>query len=292
MLQNIGLPHSVAEKYLSCLAQLTLSSEKPKSSTKMKDKAMNKRRDFLKKVTAFGVAAAFTPKLLTAMPHVDQNPNEGEGFTFLFQGDSITDGNRTRNNDWNHVMGHGFQYIIASKLWYDLPKKGFHFYNRGISGDKVTDLAVRWQNDTLDLKPDVLSILIGINDISAFIGGNKDFTAERYETGYRSLLQQTKEQLPNVQFILCEPFILPVGIVKDRWNNYSTEIKKRQEIVQSISKQYNAVFVPFQAAFNKALQKAPAEYWIWDGIHPMPAGHELMAREWLHQVSKKVKFIK
>jgi hypothetical protein len=65
---------------------------------------------------------------------------DANGYTFLFQGDSITDGNRTRNKDWNHVMGHGYQYIIASKLWYDLPKKGFHFFNRGISGNKVTDL--------------------------------------------------------------------------------------------------------------------------------------------------------
>jgi lysophospholipase L1-like esterase len=253
---------------------------------------MNNRRDFLKKITAFGATTALPPALLTAMPPVDQHPNVGQGFTFLFQGDSITDGNRTRNNDWNHVMGHGYQYIIASKLWYDLPKKDFHFYNRGISGNKVTDLAARWQKDTLDLKPDVLSILIGVNDTSAFIAGNNDFAALQYETGYRSLLQQTKEQLPGVQFILCEPFILPVGKVKDKWESYSTEINKKQEIVRRLSKEFNAVFVPFQAAFDKALQKAPAAYWIWDGVHPMPAGHELMAREWLYQVRKKLKFIK
>lgn len=77
------------------------------------------------------------------MPPLDQLTFESEDFTFLFQGDSITDGNRTRNNDWNHVMGHGYQYIIASRLWYDFPEKGFHFFNRGISGNKVSDLALR-----------------------------------------------------------------------------------------------------------------------------------------------------
>jgi lysophospholipase L1-like esterase len=253
---------------------------------------LNNRREFLKKTLAMSAGAAIAPHLLNAMPSVEKNISGGDGFTFLFQGDSITDGNRTRNNDWNHVMGHGYQFIIASKLWYDFPKKAFHFFNRGISGNKVTDLAARWQKDTLDIKPDVLSILIGINDASTFIGGNKDFTAENYEAGYRSLLQQTKEQLPNVQFILCEPFILPVGKVKDKWDDYSNELKKRRESVLKLSREFNAVFVPFQSAFNKALSKAPAEYWIWDGIHPMPAGHELMAREWLHHVSKKLRFIK
>ena len=257
----------------------------------MRKEPLNQRRNFLKNAIALGAAATFTPALLHAMP-ANAETTEGDGYTFLFQGDSITDGNRSRNNDWNHVMGHGYQYIIASKLWYEFPKKGLHFFNRGVSGNKVTDLAARWQQDTLDLKPDVLSILIGINDTSAFIDGNKDFTAEQYESGYRTLLQQTKQELPNVQFVLCEPFILPVGKVKDRWDDYSVEIKKRQEVVMKLSGEFNAMYIPFQDAFNKALSKAPADYWIWDGIHPMPAGHELMAIEWMRQVSKKIKFIK
>lgn len=116
----------------------------------------NQRRDFLKNVTVLGAVAALAPQFLNARPvyEVETNKN-GNNFTFLFQGDSITDGNRTRDNDWNHVMGHGYQYIIASKLWYDFPKNGFHFFNRGISGNKVTDLTARWQKDTLDLKPDL-----------------------------------------------------------------------------------------------------------------------------------------
>jgi lysophospholipase L1-like esterase len=258
-----------------------------------KNELIQQRRGFLKNLTAIGVGATI-PSLLQASPIVKEvESKEGDGYTFLFQGDSITDGNRTRNTDWNHVMGHGYQFIIASKLWYELPKKGLHFFNRGISGNKVTDLAGRWQKDTLDLKPDVLSVLIGINDASAFVFGNKNFTAEQYEAGYRALLHQTKEQLPNIQFVLCEPFILKVGNrVKENWEAYDAEVRKRQVIVRKLSLEFNAVFVPFQDAFNKALSKAPAEYWIWDGIHPMPAGHELMAREWLKQVGKRLKFIR
>jgi lysophospholipase L1-like esterase len=259
----------------------------------MDKQTTNKRREFLKQAIAVAATTAVFPSFLQAMPvKDDKQSSDGDGFTFLFQGDSITDGNRSRNNDWNHVMGHGYQYIIASKLWYEFPKKGFHFFNRGVSGNKVADLASRWQIDTLDIQPDVLSILIGINDTSAFLNGNNDFSAENYETGFRTLLQRTREQLPNVQFVLCEPFILPVGKIKDRWNDYSIEIKKRQQSVLKLSNEFSAVFVPFQSAFNDALSKAPADYWIWDGVHPMPAGHELMAIEWRHHVSKKLKFLK
>src|SRR5436853_7813521 len=132
----------------------------------MQRSTYSSRRNFLKKAAAISTAAAFAPSLLPALPVNDNN--NGNGCTFLFQGDSITDGNRSRDNDWNHVMGHGYQYIIAAKLWYDFPAKGFPFFNRGISGNKVTDLAARWQTDTINIQPGVLSILIGINDITAF----------------------------------------------------------------------------------------------------------------------------
>jgi lysophospholipase L1-like esterase len=254
---------------------------------------MFERRKFIKQLTAFSTAAVVAPASFAAMPVGNYRKSyEGNGYTFLFQGDSITDGNRTRNNDWNHVMGHGYQYILSSKLWYDFPKKDFHFFNRGISGNKVTDLAARWQIDTLDIKPDLLSILIGINDVAAFINGDKTFDAAQYETGYRSLLTQTRQALPSVQFVLGEPFILPSGNIKNNWDTWLSEVQSRQVIVKKLCVEFDAVHVPFQQAFNKALSKAPAAYWIWDGIHPMPAGHELMAIEWMNAVSKKLKFIK
>lgn len=252
----------------------------------------NNRRGFLKRSAMLGAAMAVAPPILNAASlGGEPNANGGDGFTFLFQGDSITDGNRTRYNDWNHVMGHGYQFIIASKLWYEKPGKKFHFYNRGVSGNTVPDLAARWQEDTLTLKPDLVSILVGINDVSAFLEGKDGFSAGQYEKDYRALLTKTKQHLPKVEFVLGEPFVLPVGRVKDHWEAYSTEIQKRQEAVKRLAIEFNAVHVPYQKAFNKALAKAPADYWIWDGIHPMPAGHELMAREWISTVGEKFKFI-
>ncbi len=189
-------------------------------------------------------------------------------------------------------MGHGYAYLIASRLWYDHPARQFHIFNRGISGNKVPDLEQRWQVDTLDIKPDLLSILIGVNDGSAALGGDTSFTIQRYEEGYRSLLQKTREQLPAVQFVLCEPFALPVGRVKDKWEAYRADIAQRQATVKKLSDEFGAIFIGLQGSFNKALSRAPADYWIWDGIHPMPAGHELIAREWIGQVGKRLKFIR
>jgi lysophospholipase L1-like esterase len=217
--------------------------------------------------------------------------NAKTGTIILFQGDSITDGNRGRTTDPNHIMGHGYAFSIASRVGADFPEKKYQFYNRGISGNKVIDLASRWQTDTLDLKPDILSILVGVNDSSSVVFHSESVVSvQKYEETYQSLLDQTKASFPDIIFVLCEPFILPVGRVKENWDAYHADIIKRQAVVRKLAEQYNAVFVGFQEVFDKACDKATAEYWIWDGVHPTVAGHELMAREWLKQVGKRIKF--
>ena len=232
------------------------------------------RRDLVKNIILSGIAARNVP---------DWVPLE-ENFTFLFQGDSITDGNRSRNLDWNHVLGHGYVYLIASRLWCDHTSKGFHFFNRGISGNKVTDLAARWQQDTLDIKPQLLSILVGVNDLNSMFTHENTVTADSFREVYAGLLTKTREQLPGTRIVLCEPFLLPVGKVKDQWEAWSAEMKVRQAIVRELASQFKATFVPLQEEFDKACKKAPAEYWIWDGVHPMPGGHELIARKWIRVV--------
>jgi lysophospholipase L1-like esterase len=243
------------------------------------------RRNFIKKMLVATAITGTLPELENAET-LSRNVKKitDDGITILFQGDSITDGNRTRNTDWNHVMGHGYAYIIASKLWFEYPSRGFHFLNRGVSGNRITHLTERWQVDTLDLKPNWLSILVGINDTEAAIKGNAESTPEQFENDYRALLKQTIEKLPTVRLVLCEPFILPVGRVKEKFELYKSEVGKRQVIVKRLAEEFRAIYVPFQSAFDEALTKAPADYWIWDGIHPMPAGHELMARFWIDSV--------
>jgi lysophospholipase L1-like esterase len=258
----------------------------------MNEKDRPGRRLFIKKTGLIGIAAfnlpVWFPDKFTMMDFTDKKPKRG--LSVLFQGDSITDGNRSRNNDWNHLMGHGYAYLISSRLWYEHPDSALQFYNRGISGNKITDLAERWQEDTLDLMPGVLSILIGVNDVMYYLYGDENYSAKNFEKEYDALILQTMKTLPDTCLVLCEPFILPVNNVKENWDLWYAEIQKRQEIVSNLAARYKAVFVRLQKPFNEACNQAPADYWIWDGVHPMPAGHELIAREWIKTVSRTISF--
>lgn len=194
--------------------------------------------------------------------------------------------------DWNHVLGHGYVYLIAADLLYRFPSKNLQFFNRGVSGNQITDLSRRWPGDAIALKPDLVSILIGVNDTMNAVNGNKNATATAYEIAFRTLLKETKQQLPEVELVICEPFILPVGRVKDHWDEYQREISARQEVARKVAGEFQAIYIPLQNLFKQAAEKYPPEnYWLWDGIHPMPNGHELIAREWIKLVGKKIECI-
>ena len=207
--------------------------------------------------------------------------------TILFQGDSITDGGRSRDNDLNHVMGHGYAYLIAAKLGAKMPERELRFINRGCSGHQVSDLYARWQEDTINLAPDLISILIGINDIGAEVNRNAGIGPEKYERTYQLLLEDVLVALPQAQLVLCEPFILPVGDKLERWDEWKPKVDNLQKIVGRLAAKYGAVNVPFQEVLEDACSRAKAEYWLWDGIHPTPAGHELLAGAWLNAVNEK-----
>jgi lysophospholipase L1-like esterase len=252
------------------------------------------RRDFIKKMSLTGMAAMAMPQILSANNSFSEHTEnfDKKGLTILFQGDSITDGNRTRDNDWNHIMGHGYAYLIASRLWFDYIDQNLMFYNRGISGNRVKDLDARWQQDALDLKPDVISILVGVNDVMAAVKDWGPDSVAVFEEKYKSILDRTKAALPNTQIVLCEPFILPLGWVKEKTEMWQSELLQRQAIVRKLASDYQTIFVELQQPFIDACKRAPDTYWIWDGVHPMPAGHELIARLWLKEVHKKLTFIK
>jgi lysophospholipase L1-like esterase len=204
----------------------------------------------------------------------DPMPVFTPGARILFQGDSITDGNRGRNADPNHILGHGYQFILSAKYGAELAERHLTFINRGVSGNKVSDLAKRWQTDTLDLKPDVLSILVGVNDLWQGV------SVEAYEQQYDQLLAETVKALPNVKLVLCEPFGLPVGKPKEKWTTYRAELAARQAVVAKLAEKYHAPVIHFQKVFDEAVKRAPADYWMWDGVHPTYSGHQLLADEW------------
>lgn len=202
----------------------------------------------------------------------------------LFQGDSITDTGRNREQTQANVgsaLGTGYCHLIAAHLLATHPNEGLQIWNRGISGNRVVDLYARWRVDAINLQPDLISILIGVNDTWHGFMANNGVEVERYATVYRMLLEYTRQQLPQVQLALCEPFVLPCGVVTEGW---ITEMDQRRAVVRELAAAFDAVFVPFQSVLRDALRQAPADYWAADGVHPTPAGHRLLADCWLHHV--------
>jgi len=209
-----------------------------------------------------------------------------QGDVVLFQGDSITDAGRDKKNEYPnnaHSFGPGYAYIIASTLLRTLADKNLIIHNRGISGNKVFQLDERWQKDCLDLKPNVLSILIGVNDYWHMRNGNYNGTPEIYENDYRNLLTRTKKEFPDIKLVICEPFILSgTSAVDESWLESFGEY---QMIAARIANEFEAVWVPFQTAYDEATEIAAATYWTGDGVHPSMPGCYLMAEKWLEALA-------
>ena len=202
----------------------------------------------------------------------------------LFQGDSITDAGRDRNNDIN--PGTGYPAFVKGRLGVDYPGV-YDVINRAVSGDRVVDVYARIKRDIINLKPDVLSILIGINDVWHEIGGHNGVDADKYFMVYDLLLKEVKAALPDIKFVILEPFVLEASAtcateeIPDRWEYFHSECLKRAEMAKKVAEKYGAVFVPLQDAFDEAARLAPADWWLRDGVHPTSVGHELITRRWV-----------
>jgi lysophospholipase L1-like esterase len=208
-----------------------------------------------------------------------------KGHTVLFQGDSITDAGREKERELPNnarSLGSGYAFLAASRMMNELPEKELIIYNRGISGNKVYQLAERWEKDCLSLKPNLLSILIGVNDYWHMRNGNYEGTVQVYESDFRSLLQLTKEKLPEVTLVICQPFAVQnTSAVDETW---VSPMKEYQAAARKMADEFNAIWVPFQEVFDEAVKHAPATYWTADGVHPSMAGAQLMAEAWLRSV--------
>jgi lysophospholipase L1-like esterase len=237
---------------------------------------MISRREFVA-ATSAGVALACARTV-----HADPAPAHAipQGATILFQGDSITDAGRDRNQGSPNVgsgLGTGYPLLLAAELLRAQPALGLRIYTRGVSGNKVPDLADRWETDTLALRPDILSILIGVNDYWHTRTHGYTGTVEQYETGYTALLAETRQRLPSVRLVILEPFVLLTGAVDASW---SPAFDDRRAVAARAAEKAGATFVPLQKAFEDAAAKATPSYWLVDGVHPTPAGHALIAERW------------
>ena len=245
------------------------------------------RRSFIKKAVTGGILAVSIPEIVSAamVSAGGKKKMLKAGKTILFQGDSITDAGRNKDETaYNNArgMGNGYAMLAGASLLERYSSFNLKIYNKGISGNKVYQLAERWDKDCLELKPDIVSILIGVNDIWHKLNGQYDGTAEIYKRDYIALLEKTKRALPDVQLIICEPFAVPgVKAVDDKWY---PEFYDYQRSAREIADLFGAIFIPYQKIFDEAQKRAPGIYWTHDGVHPSLAGAELIAEAWLSSV--------
>lgn len=201
-----------------------------------------------------------------------------ENDVILFQGDSITDWGR--NYQDGASLGVGYPLIVASRLGYLYPEKKLTFLNRGISGNRVKDLQNRWDEDCLDLKPNWVSIFIGINDTWRRFDEGEETTAEQYEAAYRNILERTTAKL-DARLVMMEPFVLPVPEDRKQWRG---DLDPKITVVRDLAREFGALLVPLDGLFAAASVKAEPSYWAPDGVHPSPAGHGLIADAWIRTV--------
>jgi len=248
----------------------------------------NNRRSFIKKAAMGGLLAVSIPEILSAAM-VSEGVNKKNKLIkdniILFQGDSITDSGRNKeDNSFNNAraLGSGYPMLAGAALLEKYASLNLKVYNKGISGNKVYQLAERWDKDCLEIKPDILSILIGVNDIWHTLDGTYNGTIEIYRNDFTALLERTKKALPNVRLIICEPFAVPgVKAVDDKWY---PEFYGYQKAAREIAVQSGATFIPYQKIYDEAQKQAPGVYWTPDGVHPTLAGAQLMAQAWLETV--------
>jgi lysophospholipase L1-like esterase len=181
--------------------------------------------------------------------------------------------------------------MVMGELGYQRPY-AFTCYNRGISGDRVVDLFARIRKDMIHLKPDYMSILIGVNDVWHDLMFGNGVAVDKFEMVYGLIIEELLHELPNLKLMLLEPFVLPgsateaTEAVPYRWEYFQKELGLRQAAVRRVAEKYGLIFVPLQEKFNALNANAPAGYWLRDGVHPTPAGHAMIKEAWMEAFAK------
>ncbi len=208
---------------------------------------------------------------------------------FLFQGDSITDASRVDVDDGgsgSNLFGYGYPLLLASDFLKN--RKGeIEFINRGVSGDRIVDLYARIKDDIINLKPDVMSILIGVNDVWHELSQQNGVAADKFEKIYDMLISEIKEALPDIKIIILAPFVLNGTGTQMYYDEFRCEVAKRAEAAERIAQKHSLYFVPLQKRFDNACADGDTTYWVTDGVHPAPAGHQLI-KEALAEVVNEI----
>jgi lysophospholipase L1-like esterase len=197
-----------------------------------------------------------------------------DGKTVLFQGDSITDCGRD-----DEFLGSGYPAKVAEAYRALMPASGVKFINRGISGNRTVDLVNRYEKDFKDVAPDFISILIGINDVWRAFDSNDPMEAQQFESNYRTLLSSIKNDMPDTQIMIMEPFLLHSLPDRPAWH---IDLDPKIQVVRKLAYQYADIYLPLDGIMARcATSGYTLEGISEDGVHPSQLGHGLIAYEWL-----------
>lgn len=206
--------------------------------------------------------------------------------TILFQGDSITDSCRYRDEDAVSYSGHGYATMSIGEVGFKYPEQ-YVCFNKGISGNRIVDLYARIKADIINLKPDFMSILIGINDVWHELGSQNGVDAEKFEKIYSMLIEEVKAALPDIKIMILEPFVLKSTATtsnanyEDLYPIFRAETQKRAIAAKRVAEKYGLKFIPLQEKFDAVYNPEKPSYWLYDGVHPTQAGHTLIKEEWI-----------
>lgn len=201
---------------------------------------------------------------------------------YLFQGDSITDANRDRDDEriGSEIFGYGYPLLFASDILKNNKGK-YEFLNRGISGNRIVDVYARIKCDIINLKPDVMSILIGVNDVWHELNEQNGVDTSKFEKVYSMLIEEIKEALPDIKIIILEPFVLYGEGSKRYYDDFRKGVEEKAAVAKRVADKYNLAFVPLMKQFDDAASDGDTKYWTTDGVHPTAAGHQLIKEELL-----------
>lgn len=204
--------------------------------------------------------------------------------TIVFQGDSITDATYPRQ--YPTELGNGYVTMTAGRVTFDYPGK-YQCFNRGVSGNRSVDMYARIKRDVLNLKPDILTVLIGVNDVWHELDKHNGVSAAKYEMILELFLREVLDELPEVKIFLLEPFVLHGTATDPHWEDFHSEVLLRAAACKRVAQKLRLPFIPLQDKMEELAGKSSCGYVLHDGVHPTPAGHELITRE-LYSALKQV----
>lgn len=208
----------------------------------------------------------------------------------LFFGDSITDMSRNFSANIGDISsyGNGYVFLTATELQSKFPGE-YEIINRGISGNRSVDLYARIKQDCWNLNPDVLTVLIGVNDVWHELGNRNGVELNRFENVMRTMLSETRERLPDMQIFLIEPFFLHGTAVEQLGYEGFKSVYDYAKVIKKLSEEFDCVFIKLQEKFNALAEKYGEENYLYDGVHPNLAGAKLISEEWLKVFYNKYK---